>query len=564
MKTKATNRYLEILIVLGIIIFSNILVSFTRIRLDFSEDKKFTLTEATMTTLEELPEQIFIRILLDGDFPSGFKKLQQSIRDLLIQFKHVNSAVEFSFENPNEGTLEEVNSIRERLAKDGLMPINLKVNSGTEQSEQLIYPYAIINLGERKIAINLLEHQAELDQEANLNNSISQLEYKMINAIEKVLRKEKKNILLTNSNGELSQENTMAIETMLKPFYNVIRMSLDSITAIRKEVDLVIIAKPTITFSEQSKFKLDQYLMNGGSMLWFVDAMQISIDSFTYRKDFIPEPLDLNLSDLFFNYGIRIEPSLVLDLECSKIAQVIGKIGDKPQIELFPWYYFPVPAPYSNHPVINNIDRILMDFPSKIDTVKTKYPVRKNALIVSSPYSRYQLAPARVGFDMLRYKPDPSKFNNPQLIMGILLEGQFNSPFENRLDPSMQSGLAALGMDFKPVSDPAKVIVVADGDVIRNYADPETGKFSKLGYSKFEKFHYNGNQAFFMNAVEYLTNANNILEARSKEFKIRLLNQVKIQEEKLFWQLINVAGPLLLLIVFAILHTFWRKKRYTS
>lgn len=192
MKTKATNRFLEILIVLGIIIFSNILVSFTRMRLDFSEDKRFTLTRATVTTLEELPEQIFIRILLDGDFPSGFKKLQQSIRDLLIQFKHINSSVEFSFENPNEGTLEEVNSIRERLAKDGLMPINLKVNSGTEKSEQLIYPYAIINLGERKIAINLLEHQAELDQEANLNNSISQLEYKLINAIEKVLRKEKR------------------------------------------------------------------------------------------------------------------------------------------------------------------------------------------------------------------------------------------------------------------------------------------------------------------------------------------------------------------------------------
>ncbi len=564
MKIRHLDRTVRILLVFAIVLLINVVFSFFKVALDFSEDKQFTLTESTVKTLERVSEPIYVRILLDGDFPSGFKRLQNSIRDMMMRFKSINPNIDFAFENPNEGSLEEINSRREKLSKDGIVPINLLVKSGTEQSEQLIYPYAILNLGERKIAISLLEQQPELDQESNLNNSISQLEYKCINAIEKLLRKDKKNILFTKSNGELPSENLRAAEVMLRPFYNIVHGSLDSMYAIKKEVDLVIVAKPLKAFSERSKFILDQYLMNGGKILWFLDALQIGIDSLTYRPEYIPEPLDLNLSDLFFNYGIRIEPTLVVDMECAKIAQVVGKIGDKPQIELFPWYYFPIPAPYSNHPIVNNIDRMLLDFPARIDTVKTKYTVHKTPLIVSSPYSRYQLSPTKVGFDILRYPPDPSKFDKPHQIMGILLEGQFSSPFENKLDPSMISGLEAIHLKYVSKSPETKMIVVADGDFLRNYYDTSTQKFSQMGYSKFEKISYQGNKSFFINSVEYLCSTDHILEARSKEYRIRLLDAIKIDKEKTFWQMLNVAFPIALLLAFGLLHNYFRKKRFAN
>lgn len=564
MKIPSFERPLRILIVLGILFFLNIIFSLLHFSLDFSEEKRYSLSKGTIETLEKLKDEVHVRVLLDGEFPSGFKRLRNATSDLLNQFKSINAYVGFEFENPNEGSLEEINEMREKLAKDGLTPVNLKVKSGTESSEQLIFPYAIFNLGERKIAVNLLEHQPELDQEANLNNSISQLEYKFINAVEKILRTEKQNILFTTSNGELASEYTRAAEQMLKPFYNIVHSSLDSLYSIKSSVDLVIIVKPITPFSERNKFILDQYLMQGGKIIWMLDALKIGIDSFTYRQELIPEPLDLNLSDLLFQYGVRIEPTLVLDMECSKIAQVIGKIGDKPQIELYPWYYFPVAAPYSNHPIVNNIDRILLDFPAKIDTIKTSSRVLKTPLIVSSPYSRYQLTPTKVGFEMLRYPPDPKKFDKPHLTMGILLEGIFNSPYAHKLEASMLLALKQLNLEYKPVSEHTQMIVVADGELIRNYYDPNTDKHSQMGYSKFEKMSYSGNKSFFINAVEYLCNETNILEARSKEFKIRLLDQVKIEEQKSFWQFLNIGLPFLLLILGAYVYNHFRSKKFTQ
>lgn len=558
------ERSVRILLVLGILVFMNIIASLFNASLDLSEDRRFSLTPASIHTIQNINDNIYIRVLLDGEFPAGFKRLRQGVNDLLFQYKKRNGYVSFEFENPNEGTVEEINKRRENLSKDGLVPINLQVRSGTEKNEQLIYPYAIFNYGERKIAVSLLENVPELDQEENLNNSISQLEYKFSNAIDKLLHPEKKNVLLTSANGELPTEETKAIETLLRPFYLVGRINLDSVYQIKKETDVLIVNKPTKAFSERAKFILDQYIMNGGKVIWLVDALKMSLDSLATRNEFIPEPLDLNLGDLFFKYGFRIESNMVLDMECSRIPQVIGKVGDKPQIELFPWFYFPIPAPRTNHPIVNNIDRILMDFPASIDTVKTKQLVRKIPLIVSSNYSRYQLAPAKVSFDILRYKPEPEKFNKPNLIMGLLLEGTFNSVFENRVEESMLQSLKTIQADFKSSSSETKMIVVSDGDVLKNFYDFSTNKFSTLGYSKFEKTTYNGNKEFFLNAMEYLTNKENILEARSKQYKIRLLNQVKIEQERSFWQIFNLGLPLILIILFGIINTYWRRKRYTK
>ncbi len=558
------ERPVRISLVILIALLLNIVFSFFTVSVDLTEDKRFTLTQATKNTLKKVSEVIYIRVLLDGEFPAGFKRLQEGTRNILTQFSSENGYIEFSFENPNEGSLEEINSRREILAKDGLNPVNLRIRSGTENSEQLIYPYALINLGERKIAISLLENLPELDQEQNLNNSISQLEYKFSNAIDKLMHIEKKNIVITSSNDELNPFQTKAIEFLLRPFYYIKRLSLDSIYQIKQDVHVVIVAKPLKPFSERNKFILDQYVMNGGKIIWLLDGIKMSLDSLVSRNEYIPEPLDLNLSDILFKYGVRLEPNLVLDLECAKIPQVIGKLGDKPQIELFPWYYYPVAAPKTNHPIVNNTDRIFLDFPSSLDTVKTKYPVIKTALISSSQYSRYQLAPSKVGFEILRYKPDPDKFNKPNLIMGICLEGEFSSNYENRLEENMMNSLKTIKMEFKSKSIPTKMIVVTDGDLIRNYYDDQTEKYSNLGYNRYEKITYNGNREFIMNAIEYLTNEENILEARAKQYKIRLLDLVRVDKERLFWQWLNVGLPLGLLLLFGLFNTIYRKKRYTK
>ncbi len=559
---KKIPGFIQILLILGILLFINILSQYFNTYLDFTEEKRFTLTEPTKKLIKDVKNVVYIQVLLEGNFPSGFKRLQQSTKEILDQFNSENGYIEYEFENPNEGTVDVINARRKSYSEEGLIPTNLMVRSGSENKEQLIYPYAIIKLGDRKISVNLLENAPDLDQESNLSNSISLLEYKLATAIQKVHYPEKKNILFTTGHGELAKEQTKSLVSLLNSSYNLAWINLDSSFIIKPEIDLLIIARPIIPFTEKNKFVLDQYVMNGGKIIWLVDGLKMSLDSLSTRNEFIPEPLDLNLTDYFFKNGIRINSNLVLDLECSRIPQVIGRTGDKPQIELFPWYYHPLIAPRSNHPIVSNIDRISLEFPSTIDTLKTKTDIKKTILLQSSQYSRYQTSPMKVGFEMMRYKPDPDKFNRPNLPIGILLEGMFGSLFENRLDEDMNNILSSIGIPFKTISSPTSMLVVADGDVIKNLYDKETGKFAPIGYNKYEKATFNGNKDFILNSIEFMINQNNILTARTKEFKLRMLDKVKAEKDKLYWQSINIVLPIILIVLFGAINFYWRKKKF--
>ncbi|MBL0237973.1 MAG: gliding motility-associated ABC transporter substrate-binding protein GldG [Saprospiraceae bacterium] len=559
---KRIPGFLQILLIIGILLFINILSQYFNTYLDFTEEKRFTLTEPTKKLIKDVKNVVYIQVLLEGNFPSGFKRLQQSTKEILDQFNSENGYIEYEFENPNEGTVDVINARRKSYSEEGLIPTNLMVRSGSENKEQLIYPYAIVKLGDRKISVNLLENAPDLDQESNLSNSISLLEYKLATAIQKVHYPEKKNILFTTGHGELAREQTKSLVSLLNSSYNLAWINLDSSFIIKPEIDLLIIARPIIPFTEKNKFVLDQYVMNGGKIIWLVDGLKMSLDSLSTRNEFIPEPLDLNLTDYFFKNGIRINSNLVLDLECSRIPQVIGRTGDKPQIELFPWYYHPLIAPRSNHPIVSNIDRISLEFPSTIDTLKTKTDIKKTILLQSSQYSRYQTSPMKVGFEMMRYKPDPDKFNRPNLPIGILLEGTFGSLFENRLDEDMNNILSSIGIPFKTISSPTSMLVVADGDVIKNLYDKETGKFAPIGYNKYEKATFNGNKDFILNSIEFMINQNNILTARTKEFKLRMLDKVKAEKDKLYWQSINIVLPIILIVLFGTINIYWRKKKF--
>lgn len=554
-------RYIDLLLIIGILIVVNVLSNQFYGQWDLTEEKRFTLTEPTIEVLERLNEPISIQILLEGDFPAGFKRLQSGVDEILRRFKSYTPYLDVTYVDPNEGSIEQINAMRQDLAKSGIAPINLRVSDGSEMKEKLIYPYAIFTFAGRTTTANFLVNNPGFDQEQNLNNSISQLEYRFVNAINKILRPVRAQILFTTGRGELTDIQTQSFENELRKYYLTDRLPLDSTIQIKPETDLVIVAKPTRPFSSRDKFILDQYIMNGGRVLWLIDQLQISMDSLSGTNEFIPPPMELNLDDLFFKYGFRINYDLVLDLECTRIPQVIGQQGGRPQIERLPWYYHTMSAPKSSHPIAKNLDRVNLFYPSSIDTVRTKHEVKKTVLLTSSEYSRKQLTPTKVSFEILRYEPDPDKFNKPDQPLAVLLEGQFASLFENNLTREMRSTFEQLGIEYVPKSSNNKMIVISDGDIAKNLVD-KNGNPQPLGFNKWENFVFTGNSDLLLNSVEYLLDDTGVLESRSKEVKLRLLDKVRCQEERSKWQLINIGLPLFFLLIFGLIFTYIRRKRY--
>jgi ABC-2 type transport system permease protein len=576
---------IQLLLLLGILILVNVLGNIFYTHFDLTEEKRFTLTEPTVELLHNLDEPVFVRVLLEGEFPAGFKRLQRASREMLDDFRAESKSfhssdnqgwfkslgkyfggdakLEYEFSNPNEGSVEEINARREELAKEGIVPtlFQLKDVEGTEQ--KLIYPYAVFNYKGRQVAVNMLENTQGMGQEEKLNNSISLLEYKFANAIQKLLLDEKPIIAFTTGHGEAEDLQTKDLVASMRAYYDFGRFDLDSNFQIPPQIDLLIVAKPRTSFSNQDKFKIDQYIMNGGKVMFLVDRLNASLDSMQ-RMDqfFVPRDYPTNLEDMLFKYGARIEPNLVLDLQCSKIPQVIGMQGGNPQIELFDWYYHPVITPRSDHPIVKGLGNLNLFFPSRVDTVKTKTPIKKTVLLTTSEYSREQYAPVRLSFDILRYEPDPSKFDRGELPVAVLLEGEFPSLFENRVSASMQAGLEQLNLEFKSRSVYNRMLVVSDGDLaINTVTNPETRGTLPLGYNRFERRQY-ANKDFLINAIEYLLDADGVIEARGKELKLRLLDQVRAQEEKTKWQLLNILVPLVFLGVFGFGFFYLRKRKY--
>jgi ABC-2 type transport system permease protein len=564
MNNARKQSLLRIGLFLGIVVFANILGNAIYTHFDLTEEKRFTLTKPTVKMLDKLDDVVYVRILLEGKFPAGFKRLQRATREMLNDFRNHSSFIEYEFEDPNEGSIDLVNRRREEMAKEGITPTVFRLKDVEGTSEKLIYPYAIFYYRGRNVAVNLLENQRGLNQEVVLNNSVSLLEYKFANAIQKLQQPSKPVLAFTTGRGELTELQTRDLLGTLQPYYEVGRFNLDSAYQIPPQIELLMVAKPRAGFTERDKFLIDQYVMNGGKVLWMLDRLNAELDSMANQRNFIPLEYPLNLDDLLFRYGVRIEPNLVLDLQCSKIPQVIGMQGGNPQIDLFDWYYHPVVIPQSQHPIVKGLDNVNLFFPSRIDTVKTKTDIEKTVLLASSQYSREQYSPVRLNFEILRYDPDPSKFNRPNLPFAVLLEGEFPSLYENRVTESMLEGLRQLGAEYKSQSVPTRMIVISDGDIAANVINNrETGAVMPLGYNRYERRQY-GNKDFLLNCIEYLLDDGGVIEARGKEVKLRLLDTVRASEQKGMWQLLNLGLPLLLLAAFGFGFNYWRRRRYAS
>ncbi|MEZ4965472.1 MAG: gliding motility-associated ABC transporter substrate-binding protein GldG [Saprospiraceae bacterium] len=546
----------------GILLFANILANTFYTHLDLTEEKRFTLTRPTREMLHGLKDRIYIEVLLEGEFPAGLKRLQRATREMLDDFRSESGYVEYQFEDPTQGTLEEVNERRKALAEQGIIPINLRVAEQGQSTQKIIYPEAVVYYGSRRIPVKLLENESpSLNPEVVINNSVTLLEYKLANAIKKILTPQRPVILFTRGHGELNELQTGDLEASLQQFYDTDRITLDSLVQLSpQKCALLIVAKPRSSFSEQDKFKIDQYVMQGGRILWMIDRLNADLDSLRGSPPrFLPTDYPLNIEDMLFKYGARIQPDLVLDLESSSIP--LGSRGSQ-QLELYKWYYFPTVMPVGNHPIVKNLDRVELHFCSSIDTIRTKTAVNKTILLTSSKYSRLQFSPIDLNFDLLRYDPDPAKFNKGNQTVGVLLEGVFASNYENRVSQEMLAGMKQLNVNYRNESEPTRMIVISDGDVAANFVrDPSAKEWYPLGYNRFEGSTY-ANKDLMLNAIEYLIDPNGVIEARAKEVKLRLLDTVKARKEQTQWRLINIAVPLLFLGLFGWFFNWRRKRRY--
>ena len=566
MAIKNTSRHIvEVILAVIIIILINAVCRQVNFFIDLTEEKKYTLANSTKSLLKEVDDIVFIEVLLEGDLDSGFKQLQNRTEEVLKQFRNINSNIEFSFKNPSVGSVDEINTLRQNLSKDGIYPTNLEVNEGSSRVEKMIYPYAIVQYGTRKTPVNLLQSIARGEsKEQAFNKSEQLLEYKLITAIGKLFKETQPIVVFTTGQGELQDMQTAKLEDELSHTMTTGRVMLDSIYQLSQDADVLIVAKPTKPMSTRNKFIIDQYIMNGGKVIWLVDQFHINLDSINRNGVYIPASIDHNLDDMFFKYGVRINQNLVLDLENSKIPQVIGMQGGKAQTQLFSWVYHPLLQANSDNPIVKNIDRVSSSFPSSIEALETPLNLKQTPLLTSSKYARFQFSPVRLSFDILRVEQKPSVYNKSYLPVAMLVEGEFESVYKNRVSEAMNQTLSQINASFKEKSERTAQIFVADGDLIKNLYNAQNNTISPIGFNKWEGVAYEGNRDFIINAIDYLLDDYGLIESRTKNIKMRLLNQVKLQKEKTKWQLINILGPILFVLLFGLGFTYWRRKRYAS
>ena len=561
MSTNKKQSFIQLGLIAGIGIFLNVLGNAFFTHFDLTEDKRFTLANPTKDMLNSLDDVVYVEVLLEGEFPAGFKRLQRSVKELLDDFRSESGGyIDYTFTDPNIGTIDNVNQRREQMAKDGIEPTNLRIKERDGTEERMIYPYAKMQYKGRTAVVDFLDENAAGNPEEQLNTSISMLEYKFANALYKLETGVRETIAFTVGHGELNENERQDMVRSLSPFYNVGTFHMDSSTVIPQQVKTLIIAKPKAPFSDRDKFLLDQYVMNGGKVIWLIDRLNVELDSLRRNNSYVSRDYDLDLDGMLFKYGARINPDLVLDLQCSQIPMVIDPNGTT---DLFKWYYNPVVLPRNDHPMIKSLDGINLMYPSSIDTIKTKTNVKKTVLLTTSEYGRTQPNITRLNFEILRYDPDPAKFNKPHIPVAVLLEGEFPSFFENRVTENMRNMLNQIDQEFKHVSVPTKMLVVSDGDVARPFFNPITGKYFQLGFNPYERYKF-ANEDFLLNAIEFLKDEKGIIEARNKDIKLRLMDTTKAQNEKTLWQLINIVFPLIFLALFGFGYNYWRKRKYAN
>lgn len=550
---------ISLLAVIGI----NIIGHFFFSRFDLTADKRYTLSDVSLDIVKKVEEPLYVDIFLEGQFPGEFKRLQTETRQLLEEFKAYNSDIVFEFVNPLENESER-DSILDAFMQRGMTPISVTVEDKGKQSQEVVFPWAIASYRNKSIKIPLLKNMMGASTQEKVVSSVQHLEYAFANAIHSVSTEKEKKVAVLKGNGELDDILMADFIRQVREQYFIGTFTMDSVAknpveALRylKKYDLIVVAKPTEAFSETEKQVLDQFMVNGGKSMWLIDQVAIEMDSLSNESgSALALPRDLGLNDFFFKYGVRINPTLVKDVLATPIALATGQQGSTTQYSQFPWFYSPFvyPSEKLTHPIVANIDGLKLEFANGMEILKND--VRKTVLLQSSPSSKIIGTPVEVSLDMVTERPEPSEFaGGGNIPLAVLLEGNFRSVYENRLLPFKDN-------DYKKVGTAGKMIVISDGDIIRNQLDKNFQPL-ELGYDRWTNNLY-GNKEFMMNCVNYLLDDSGLINIRSKEVSLPMLDREKVYETYSSVQMITIAAPLIILILFGITFTWLRKRKYSS
>ena len=537
------------IVIVGILVLNFLSNSFFK-RFDLTKDKRYTLSEVTVDLLNELDTDLIINVYLEGDFPSEFQRLQIETRQFLEELEAKNRNVRFRFIDPYD--------IRKELIKNGMMPSQLSVEEDGKLSEAFIFPWAEIFYKNRSQKVSLLSNSLFKTQEEQLENAIAALEHSFASGIEIITQKQPKTIAVISGIGELEDIKLYSFLSELGKKYRLAKFTLDSVNKSPektleqlKKFDLSIIAKPTEKFSPEEKLTLDQYIMNGGKTLWMIDNLSADTDSLYNQGKMLAFPRDLNLTDLLFSYGVRVNNKLVQDLYASKLTLAAGNTGNQTQFENFNWFYHPLVTGNPSHPITKNVLPVRFRFTTQLDTLQKN--VKKTPLLVSSVLTKLSGTPKIIELESITQEPKQQEYAAGSQLLAVLLEGEFESAYRSRTKPFNSK-------NYSEKSKLNKMVVIADGDIGKNQL--LKGKPYDLGVDKWTQERF-GNKDFLVNTVDYLLDDNGLIDLKNKSIQLRVLDKKRAYTEKRSWQLFNIALPISLLLAFGFVFNYIRKRKYS-
>ena len=558
------SGWLWLLLVLLVI---NLLASFAHSRIDLTKEKRYTLSKATRNLLLALDDDVQIDVFLTGEFPAGFRKLANSTEEFLQLLKDRNgSKIHYRFISPQEKISGTEKTYEDSLVNLGASAINLTVQVKAGQENKRVYPVALITYKGKQSLVNLYGGGKRMITAVEMNSAEALMEYQFAKALNGLISPDKPFIAYSFGNGEPTDARTYGLQQALQTDYRLAILNINEQPLNPDTFKVLMVVKPSLQFSENEKLKIDQYVMGGGKLLLFIDNLIAEQDSLRYKPEIIAYDRNLNLTDLLFRYGARINPSLVMDLQCDFLPFAVGGSGENPQFEFLHWNYYPLFEGKTNHTINKNLGLVAGRFVNSIDTIKTP-EVAKTILLSSSPNSRVISTPALISLNENRNVPEDEKFKQSNIPVAVLLEGKFTSLYRNRVSQTQKDSLQAAGIAFRDFSSENKIIVVGDGDMALNDVSVKEGPLP-MGVNLFtvgSQYEYQfANREFLLNCIEYLVSNPTISETRNKNIVLRLLDSQKVQEKKLFWQLINIALPVLLIILAGFLYQQIRKRKYAA
>jgi ABC-2 type transport system permease protein len=533
-----------------------------RPRLDLTADKRYSLTDAARRTAAEIPAVVTVELFLTGELQPGFRKLSQAVAEKVRDLdRYSPKPVRLIITDPYQAVAPSARAAYfEELASKGVRPTDVRQQTEQGTITRLIFPGAILRMDGREAGVNFLKQAQGFSAEANLNHSVEGIEYELVSAITKLMVKEKPRLTFLQGKGGLNSWEVYDITRSLDELFTIDFRSADEMAGDQIPPRIIIVANPTIPFSERDKFILDQSVMKGSRLLWMIDPVEVSLDSLSNGMSTLAFPRDLNLGDMLFQYGVRVNSDLVQDVVCSQILVNTAPAGNRPEFTPQPWYYSPLLTPSDAHPVSRHVNFVQSEFVSSIDTVDGMGEVRKTVILSSSPYGRIVRTPASVSLAVIDSPPARELFSIPFIPAGVVLEGRFKSVFRNR----MLNNLGIDAPDIIPESPETRMMVFSDGNLMANkvrYNPGNEPSILPLGYDRVSQQTF-GNKEFFINALQYLNDDEGIMELRNRTVRLRLLDKVRTNERKGFFAWLNTAFPVVLILLYALIYNVLRKRRY--